>query len=617
LNWGSYYLNPIARLKPGVSADRALTEISTIFARLKQDHPQGALTDPGYNIRLLPLHDDLVGNVRKALWILISAVVVVLLIACANVSSLLLARAASRQKEIAVRAALGAGRGRLVRQLLTESLLIALLGGAVGVGIAMWGLDLVAKTNLVNIPRLNQVSLNFTVLLFTLGVCLVAAMLFGLVPAAQVSRLDLNQSLREEGRGLAGSARSSQINRLLVVAEVSLAVVLVIAAGLLLRSFDRLLRIDPGFDVKNVLTASVSLPSSRYQDNARVMAFYDQLTERMRALPSVISAAAASGLPLNNDSGDTVFQIEGRPATEKVDFDLPPDRNAFGHFYYWQVTPDYFKTMGIALRRGRVLHVTDHANAPLVVVINETMARQFWPRGEALGKRVRLSWSASQRGPWAEIVGVVRDVSLRQLNEEAQPEAYLALAQGPQIAGWTARGMTITVRTASDPLALADAVRREVRALDNAVPVFFVRTVEQVLDQTVAQPRFNLILLGLFAVVALLLAAVGIYGILANAVRLRTHEIGIRLALGARPGAVFRLVVGQGMTLALVGVGLGLGGAWALTRYLESLLYEVKPTDPLTFGGVAALLLGVALLACYLPARRAMKVDPMVALRYE
>jgi len=617
LNWGSYFLNPVARLKPSVSAERALAEVSTVFARLRQEHPEGALTDSGYSIDVRRLHDDIVGNVRRALWILIGAVAVVLLIACANVSSLLLARAASRQKEMAVRAALGAGRGRLVRQLLTESMLIALLGGAVGVGMAMWGLDLVVKTNLVNLPRLNQVSLNLTVLLFTLGVCLVAAMLFGLVPAAQVSRLDLNQSLREEGRGLAGSARSNRINRLLVVAEVSLAVVLVIAAGLLLRSFDRLLRIDPGFNVKNLLAVSVNLPSSRYQDNARVTAFYDQLTERVRALPGVVSVGAASGLPLGNGSGDTVFQIAGRPAPGQVDLNVPPSRSAFGHVYYWQVTPGYFKTMGIALRRGRGLQDSDHANASLVVVINETLARRFWPLEDALGKQIQLFWNASQKGPWAEIVGVVRDVSLRQLNEETQPEAYFSVAQGPPVAGWTARSLALTVRTAADPLALVDAVRREARALDSAVPVFSARTVEQLLDQTVAQPRFNLILLGLFAVVALLLAAVGIYGILANTVRLRRHEIGIRLALGARPSAIFRLVVGQGMALALVGVGLGLGGALVLTRYLESLLYEVKPTDPLTFGGVAVLLLGVALLACYLPARRATQVDPLVALRYE
>jgi putative ABC transport system permease protein len=279
------------------------------------------------------------------------------------------------------------------------------------------------------------------------------------------------------------------------------------------------------------------------------------------------------------------------------------------------VTPDYFKTMGIALRQGRVLQASDVANAAPVVVINETMARSFWPNESPLGKRIQLFWSASQKGPLAEVVGVVRDVPLRQLNEETRPEAYLSQAQGPIVAGWTARGMSLVVRTAAEPLALAAAVRREAQAMDNAAPVFGVSTAEQTLGQTVAQPRFNLILLELFAVVALSLAAVGVYGVLANAVRQRTHEMGVRLALGARPGAVFRLVIGQGMGLAGVGVGIGLGGAFALTRYLESLLYEVKPTDPLTFGGVALLLLGVALLACWIPARRATKVDPMIALR--
>jgi predicted permease len=617
LNWGSYYLRPIARLKPDVRPEQALTELNTVFAQLRQDHPQGAINDPGYNIRLLPLHNDLVGNVKKALWVLVGAVGLVLLIACANVSSLLLARAAGRQKEIAVRAALGAGRGRLIRQLLTESVLIALLGGTVGVTLAALGVQLIAKTDLINVPRLSQITLNITVLLFTLGICLVAAVLFGLAPAAQVSRLDLNRALREEGRGLAGSVGSNRIQRVLVVSEVALAVMLVIAAGLLLRSFDRLLRIDPGFNVKNLLTVNLNLPSSRYQDNPRVTAFYNRLVERVRALPGVVAAAATSGLPLTDASGDTFFQIEGRPSTGVVAQTTPPDRSAYGHFYYWQVTPDYFKTMGIALRQGRALQASDDAKAPLIVVINETMARTFWPNESPLGKRIQLFWSASQKGPLAEIVGVVRDVPLRQLNEEALPEAYLSAAQGPLVASWTARGMTLTVRTAADPLALAEAVRREVRALDSTVPVFAVSTAEQVLGRTVAQPRFNLILLGLFAVVALLLAAVGIYGILANAVRQRTHEMGIRLALGARPGAVFRLVIGQGMGLAAGGIGIGLGGAFALTRYLESLLYKVRPTDPLTFGGVALLLLWVALLACWIPARRATKVDPMIALRCE
>src|SRR5262245_53846483 len=608
-NWGSYYLRPIARLKPGVRPEQAFAEVSSVFAQLRQDHPQGAITDPRYYIRVLPLHDDLIGAVKKALWVLVGAVGLVLLIACANVSGLLLARAAGRRKEIAVRAALGAGRGRLIRQLLTESALIALLGGAVGVTLAAWVVRLIAKTDLVNVPRLSQISLNTLVLLFTLGVSLVAAMLFGLAPAAQVSRFDLNRALREEGRGLAGSAGGARIQRALVVSEMALAVMLVIAAGLLLRSFDRLLRIDPGFNAKNLLTVNIDLPASRYQDNPRVTAFYDSLLERVRALPGVVSAAATSGLPLTGWYGDTTFQIEGRPDNNGVvDQSIPPDRNAYGHFYFWRVTPDYFKTMGIALRRGRAMQPSDDANAPPVVVINETMARSFWPNENPLGKRIQLL-APSQKGPLAEIVGVVRDVSLHQLNEETQPEAYYSQAQDPD------RTMSLVVRTAADPLALAAALRSEARALDNAAPVFGVSTAEQTLGQTVAQPRFNLILLGLFAVVALLLASVGIYGVLANAVRQRTHEMGVRLALGARPGAVFRLVIRQGMGLAGAGIVIGLGGAFTLTRYLESLLYEVKPTDPLTFGEVALLLLGVALLACWIPARRATKVDPMIALR--
>jgi putative ABC transport system permease protein len=616
LNWGSHYLQPIARLKPGVRPEQALAEVNTVFAQLRQDHPQGGTTDPGYNIRVLPLHNDLVGNVKKILWVLVGAVGLVLLIACSNVSSLLLARAAGRRKEIAVRAALGAGRGRLIRQLLTESVLIALSGGAVGVALAAWAVRLIAKTDLINVPRLSQITLNITALLFTLGVSLAAALLFGLAPAAQVSRLDLNRPLREEGRGLTGSAGGARIQRALVVSETALAVMLVIAAGLLLRSFDRLLRIDPGFNVKNLLTVNIDLPASRYQDNPRVTDFYDRLLERVRALPGVVSAAATSGLPLTGWYSDNIFQIEGRPgANGVVDQSIPPDRNAHGHFYYWQATPDYFKTMGIALLQGRVLQASDDANASLVVVINETMARSFWPNESPLGKRIQQFLGATRKGPPAEIVGVVRDVSLRELSEETQPEAYYSQAQGPVVAGWTARTMTLVVRTAGEPPALAEAVRREAPALDRNASVFGVSTAEQTLGRTVAQQRFNLILLGLFAVVALLLASVGIYGVLANAVRQRTHEMGVRLALGASPGAVFRLVIRQGMGLAGVGIVSGLGGAFALTRYLESLLYEVRPADPLTFGGVTLLLLGVSLLACWIPARRATKVDPLVALR--
>jgi putative ABC transport system permease protein len=488
------------------------------------------------------------------------------------------------------------------------------MGGVAGVLLAAWSLDLIASTSLVAIPRLNQVGLNLSVLTFTLGVSLAAAFFFGLFPAAQLSRLDLNKALREEGRGLIGSAGRNRLHRLLVVSEVALAMILVITAGLLLRSFDRLLRIDPGFKVENLLTAAVVLPASRYQDNSRVLAFYGDLLNRMKNLPGVVSTAGTSGIPLTGPSGDTVFQIEGRAETDPT---APPEINSTGHFYYWQVTPDYFKTMGIGLSGGRGLLESDGPSTPLVVVINETMARSYWPGESCLGKRIQLFWTATQRGPFAEIIGVVRDVPIRRLNEEPQPQAYFPTTQGPVVAGWTSRGMILTVRTATDPMLLADAVRREVRELDSSAPVFSVRSAEQVLNETVAQRRFNLILLGVFAAVALLLAAVGIYGILANAVRMRTHEIGIRLALGAKSGAVFRQVVGHGMLLAVIGVLIGMSGAFALTRYLEGLLYEVKPTDPITFGGVATILLAVALFACFLPARRATKVDPMIALRYE
>jgi predicted permease len=614
MNWGSYYLRPVARLRPGASARRALAEIGAAFARLRQENPAAAIHDPGYSFRVVGLHADLMGDARAVLWVLVGAVAVVLLIACANVASLLLAQAAARQQEIAVRAALGAGPGRLVRQLLTESLLIALAGGAAGVALAAWSLGLIARLGVSGVPRLHQVGLNLPVLLFTVAVSALAALLFGLVPAAQVAEPDLNRPLREAGRGLSASGNRNRLHRVLVVAEVAMAVVLVVSAGLLLRSFRGLLRIDPGFVSGNLLTAQVNLPRERYRDNARTTLFYDQLVGRLRALPGVSAAAAASLPPMGGVAGDTTFEIAGRPAAGAQA--AGDGAGAEPHLYHWLVTPGYFQTAGIAIVRGRPIRASDGAGAARVAVASETLARQYWPREDAVGKRLRLFLDERRRGPWLEIVGIARDVAFRQLNEAAQPELYLPEAQGAA-AEFPSTTMTVMVRSAAAPAELAAAVRRAVRAEDPTVPVSKVQTLDELLARSLSRQRFDLALLGLFAAVALALAAVGIYGVLANAVRQRTHEIGIRKALGARQGDVFRMLVGQGMKLTLAGLALGLAGAGVVTRFQRSLLFGVEPTDPLTFAAVALLLCAVALLACGLPARRALAVDAMVALRAE
>ncbi|HEV8385796.1 MAG TPA: ABC transporter permease, partial [Candidatus Acidoferrales bacterium] len=612
LNWGSYSMTPVARMQPRISSARALAEANTLFERLKRDHPAGAINDPSYAVHVVRVQDDLIGNVRAALWILLGAVGVVLLIVCANVASLLLARAAARQKEIAVRAALGAGSARLIRQLFTESMLIALLGGAGGVVLASWCLDVVVRWSVDNVPRVSEASLNLPVLAFTLGISMLSAILFGLFPAAQFVRLNLNASLREEGRGLSAGGAKKRLQSVLVVAEMALAVVLVISAGLLLRSLYQLLRIHPGFNSENLLTAQINLPSS-YTDSAAVAGFFSRVTQRVQSLPGVRAVSAVSSPPLSGAANDTVFQIQGRAV------DSGPIRmgGAYGHFYYWQAMPDYFETAGIELLKGRGIRDSDTAGRQLVVVINETMARTSWPNENPIGRRIRLFWSDEQQGPWAEIVGVVRDVPMSRLNEEIQPQAYVACAQFAEIAGAVARSMTLMVRTRSEPLALAAAVRNEVRAVDPSAPVSNINTATGMIARTVAQPRFNLYLLGIFAALALVLAALGIYGILAQAVRLRSQEIGIRMALGARPAAVFRLIIGQGMRLAIAGVTLGVAAAVVATRLLQVLLINISPTDPATFAGVALLLCGVAFLACWVPARRAARVEPMEALRYE
>ncbi len=625
LNWGSYYLRPVARLRDGVPPAQALAEIGAVFAALRRENPAAAIDAPDYSLRVVALQDDLVGDVRGALWVLLGAVAAVLLIACANVASLLLARAAEREKEIAVRSALGAGTGRLVRQLLAESLLIAAGGGAVGVGLAAAGLALIARSGTSAVPRLGEIGLSVPVLLFTLAVCALSAVAFGLVPAVQLAGLDLNRPLRDDSRGTSASRGRHRLQGALVVAEVAMAAVVVIGAGLLLRSFAGLLRVDPGFVPHRLLTVQVDLPRQRYGDNPRTTAFYRQIVERLRALPGVQAAAATSAPPLDGPSGDTIFEVEGRTAAG------PPAGAAAGpggaggaggansmerHVYTWVVTPGYFQTVGLPLLRGRPILDADGFTAAPVVVVNEALARAAWPGENPLGKRLRLD-TGTAKGPWITIAGVVRNVTIRGLDEAPQPEAFLPEAQGRAEDEFPSTTMSLVVRTAGEPLALAGAVRRAVAATDPTVPTSRLRTGNDLVARAVARSRFNLALLVIFAAVALALASAGIYGILANAVRLRAREIGIRKALGAGRGEVIRLLVGHGMRLTLAGLALGLGAAAELTRFQQSLLFGVRPTDPLTFAAVALLLCAVALAACGIPARRALAIDPAEALRAE
>ena len=598
-NRRGHYLGVLARLKPGVTLQQAQAEMDTVAAALARQYPE-ANADRG--VRLVPLQEQVVGGFRLALLVLLGAVVFVLLIASTNVANMLLARAASRQKEIAIRTALGAGRWRIVRQLLTESLLLALIGGTLGLLLALWGVDLLVALGPADLPRVKEIAIDGRVLLFTFAVALVVGVVFGLVPALQASKPELNETLKEGGRSATGGVRG-RVRGLLVVAEMALSLVLLVGAGLLIKSFLRLQAVNPGFNPQHVLTMQLDLRGPNYQRGTPIIAFYDQLLDRIKAQPGVEAAAIRSSVPIAADAGFArlSFAIEGRP---------PDPANRFIAFYN-AVSPDYFRTMQIPLVAGRVFDGHDVRQAQNVIVINETLARRYFAGENPIGKRMTLNDENPQEEDWATVVGIVKDTIPRELEAEPAAEMYMPFAQQPET------GMALMIRTTGQPETVAAAVRREVLALDKNQPIYSVRTLPAVLSEAVATPRFRTSLLGVFAAVALLLAIVGIYGVMSYSVTQRTHEIGIRLALGAQTSDVLRLVVGHGMALALAGVALGLAASFALTRLMTSLLYEVSATDPAIFGGIALLLALVALSACYVPARRATKVDPMVALRYE
>jgi putative ABC transport system permease protein len=511
----------------------------------------------------------------------------------------MMAKATARQKEIAVRTALGATRGRIIRQLLTESVMLALAGGAMGLLLAAWGIDALVALSPSNLPRVQTISLDRYVLCFTLAISVLTGVLFGLAPALHASKLDLNEALKEGGRGSTEGKRSG-VRRLLVISEIALALVLLVGGGLMIRSFLRLQSIDPGFNPQNVLTMTVSLAGSEHSTSTKRLVFFDELLGRIESLPGVQSASAINHLPLGGDTWGIGFAIEGRP--------LPPPGERPGAVYRI-VRPRYFQTMGATLLEGRDFTERDNESASGVVIINETFARRHWPNEDPIGKRIRIAIDES--GP-REIVGVVKDLKQREWTAEPQPEMYLPHSQAA-----APRYLTLVVRPNSSPLNLAAAVEGEVWAIDKNLPVSEVRSMEEVIAASIAQQRFNVLLLGIFASVALILAAVGIYGVMSYSVTQRTQEIGIRIALGAQTSDVLKMVVGQVMKLVAIGIGAGLIGAFLLTRLLSSLLYKVSATDPATFAAIALVLTSVALLACYLPARRATKVDPMVALRYE
>ncbi|HWT02796.1 MAG TPA: ABC transporter permease [Pyrinomonadaceae bacterium] len=594
----SRHLRAIARLKPGVTLAAAQSEMNVIAKRLAQEHPE---SNSDYEVRLNTLSEDTVGGLRPTLLTLFGAVVFVLLIACANVGNLLLARSAARKKEIAVRAALGAGRVRLVRQLLTESVLLSLAGGALGLLLALWGTSLIESLGSQVTPLLSGVQIDANVLAFTLTISLLSGAVFGLAPAMQLSRPDLNEALKEGGRSGGASGSRSVLRSALVVAEVAMALVLLTGAGLLIKSTLRLRDVNPGFNAENLLTMNIALPSSKYPDKQSWVAFYERVLRGIESVPGVHSAGVTSVLPLSSNFDGRALAVEGqpRPRGEELSVDL------------YIATPGYLRAMEIPLVKGRALDDHDTENGQMAALVNETMARQLWPGQDPLGKRVKFPGSEKNPQPWRTVVGVVRDVKQYGLDKEDRMQLYLPEAQ------FAAPYMTLVVRTSSDPQGMVAAVKNEILAVDKDQAAYNVATMEQLLSDSISLRKFSMLLLLILAALALTLAAVGVYGVMAYSVAQRTHEIGIRVALGAQTRDVFRLVLMHGMAQAVAGIVIGLAGAFALTRLMSSLLFGVSATDPLTFAGVSLLLASVALLACYVPARRATKVDPMVALRYE
>ena len=593
------FLSVVGRLRPGVTMPQAHAEMRTIGTRLEQQFHQ---FNANWNVNVVPLREQLTGDIRLPLLILLGAVGFVLLIACANVANLLLARAATRQKEIAIRSALGAKRWRVVRQLLTEGLPLAVFGGLFGLLLAWWGTSLLASLSPPELIDLSEVKINTSVLAFTLGVSLLTGMIFSLAPSLESTRLNLSDSLKEGVKGSSSGTTTHRLRSVLVVVQVALALVLLVCAGLLIRSFNRLNSVDPGFNAENVLTMRVVLPGRKYDEDPKVIGFFKQAIDRIQALPGVESAGAINFLPFAGPSAGTDFFIEGQPKPA-------PGQEPITSVCVTDV--NYFNTMQIPLKRGRLFTEQEATEMRHVVVVNETLARKYFPNEDALGKRITIYMKdPPDLGP-TEIIGIVADSRAKNLDGEIEPMSYWP---HPELAY---SFMTLVIRTKGDASNIAASARNVIQTLDPEQPVSDVRTLDSLLSKSIAKARFTTLLLTLFAGVALVLAAVGIYGVISYLVAQRHHEIGVRMALGAQTGDVLKLVLKNGMVLALIGVAIGIAGAFALTRVMTTLLFGITPTDAVTFGTVSVVLILVALLACYIPARRATKVDPLNALRYE
>ena len=588
----AHYLSVLGRLKSGVTEQQAQADLEAIAARLREQYPD---SNRYIGATVIPLHEHMVGDIRWPLLILLAATGFVLLIACANVANLLLARAGGRHKEVAVRLALGAGRWRIVRQLLTESVLLSLLGGTAGLTLALWGVPFLVSLTPANIAQAKAASVDSKVLIFTLAVSLLTAIIFGLVPALQSTKLNLNEALKEGSRETAGGGRS-WVRNTLVIAEISIALVLLSGGGLLIRSFARLSNVNPGFRTDHLLTFEVSPPYSKYSDTGQRAAFYNELLRRVESLPGVEAAGVVTSLPIKDDLGHMTYITE-QPGAVKVVPALPRASSA-----------SYFRALGMPMVAGREFDGKDLPTSTGVAIINEAMAQASWPGEDPIGKRMKMGVETQ---PWLTVVGVVKDIRSR-LGMAPTPQVYLPYTQSPAFGP-----RDLVLRTRMEPESLAAAVRREVWAIDKDQPVADIKTMEQLLSASIERPRFNTLLFAIFSALALALAGVGIYGVMSYTITQSTHEIGIRMALGARPRDVLKLTMGKGLLLTLTGVAIGLFAAFALTRAMSSLLFGVSATDPLTFALIALLLTGVALLACYVPARRATKIDPMAALRYE